>query len=265
MAVYQGNQLIGDLNYQDQNISEGYYGDTLVYQKIKLTDGLLAYYRFESSGTMGTDYSGNNRTLGSYGVGYTTTGKIGNTFNPVTSATSYFLLTRNDSVFAKPPIFSLSLWLSRLNPETSDDDEYIILNGSSNTNKHWALLIPQSRPEYYQQVCVQGLASQSKPDGIYPIASLQTGAIGSWRHFVIVINSITKILKCYYYGSLVREYTNFEYLSQTSSIITLKINGSDPGAYRFNGLIDEVAFWNRELSPSEVTQLYNGGNGIIIE
>jgi len=30
----------------------------------------------------------------------------------------------------------------------------------------------------------------------------------------------------------------------------------------FDGIIDEVGFWNRSLSQAEVTQLYNGGDGM---
>ena len=33
----------------------------------------------------------------------------------------------------------------------------------------------------------------------------------------------------------------------------------------FNGQIDETTVWNRPLSQSEVTQLYNSGNGVFIE
>ena len=29
----------------------------------------------------------------------------------------------------------------------------------------------------------------------------------------------------------------------------------------FNGIIDEVALWNRALSPKEIQVLYNGGSG----
>lgn len=37
--------------------------------------------------------------------------------------------------------------------------------------------------------------------------------------------------------------------------------GNDAGGSPFDGIIDEVGFWNRALSASEISQLYNGGVG----
>jgi hypothetical protein len=42
----------------------------------------------------------------------------------------------------------------------------------------------------------------------------------------------------------------------------LNIGANKTGGSFFVGLIDEVAFWNRQLESSEVTELYNGGAGV---
>jgi hypothetical protein len=45
-----------------------------------------------------------------------------------------------------------------------------------------------------------------------------------------------------------------------SSIGALKYDSSNV-AHFTNGKIDEVNIWNKELSASEITELYNSGNG----
>jgi hypothetical protein len=32
-----------------------------------------------------------------------------------------------------------------------------------------------------------------------------------------------------------------------------------------NGLVDNVAIWNRALSPTEIEETYNNGNGMLLE
>ena len=39
-------------------------------------------------------------------------------------------------------------------------------------------------------------------------------------------------------------------------------DGTDVEQPNFNGLMDEIGVWNRSLSDSEITDLYNGGSGI---
>jgi len=46
-----------------------------------------------------------------------------------------------------------------------------------------------------------------------------------------------------------------------SSTVSFTI-GTGAGFGFFNGIIDEVGIWNRELTASEVTELYNSGSGL---
>ncbi len=38
--------------------------------------------------------------------------------------------------------------------------------------------------------------------------------------------------------------------------------GASDNSYFFSGLIDEVSFWTKSLSPADITLLYNSGNGL---
>jgi len=81
-----------------------------------------------------------------------------------------------------------------------------------------------------------------------------------WHHVVITLNAgnAGSTLKCYVDGTLVIENGGVEPNIQT---ITLAIgfNGSE---YYMNGTLDEFGVWDRVLTQSEVTQLYNSGIGL---
>ena len=89
--------------------------------------------------------------------------------------------------------------------------------------------------------------------------------LGSWFHYVFIIDCTNNDMKCYLNGVEVAG-TMFR---SPSSIY----NGSAPfeiGRYNSSGassdgVIDEVGVWSRALSAADVTDLYNSGAGIPYE
>jgi len=78
---------------------------------------------------------------------------------------------------------------------------------------------------------------------------------GSWRHYVYVYkNGIGSYL--YTNGTLVGT-------AGTSSMggSVFSIGGGEYNQYYFKGKMDEVGIWNRALTPTEVSSLYNKGHG----
>lgn len=75
---------------------------------------------------------------------------------------------------------------------------------------------------------------------------------GNW-HFIAIT----------YDGSIIRVYIDNVFRGQSASVsldtipTTLKFQ-----AYQFAGAIDEVGFWNRVLTLTELTTLYNSGSGL---
>jgi len=55
---------------------------------------------------------------------------------------------------------------------------------------------------------------------------------------------------------------SFGTVGASSAPAAFTVSSNSGGEAFFNGLIDEVGVWNRALSDSEITQLYNGGNGL---
>ena len=69
--------------------------------------------------------------------------------------------------------------------------------------------------------------------------------------FKIYVNNVNQ--------SLTTVFNTFTGTNTNSSSFNL---GSQANQYYFDGTIDEVAIWNRELTASEVTDLYNSGSGL---
>jgi hypothetical protein len=80
---------------------------------------------------------------------------------------------------------------------------------------------------------------------------------GSWTHLVGTYDGNT--LKLYKNSILIGSATGSLSLSSTiQSLFFGREGSSSPNRY-FKGLIDDIGFWNRALSASEIQQLYNTG------
>lgn len=90
--------------------------------------------------------------------------------------------------------------------------------------------------------------------------------INTWYHVVATHDAVTKTLRMYVNGSLVgtSNYTGVPgtNLQDGGFAIGSTWDGFTAVNYTLNGFIDEVGVWNRVLNATEVTALYNNGNGL---
>ena len=78
-----------------------------------------------------------------------------------------------------------------------------------------------------------------------------------WNHLVLIRNTTTKALQLYVNG--VSVYSSSIAAISTNNIFILgTLNGT---ANYLNGTLDEVSIWNTALSGTDITNLYNSGNG----
>ena len=89
----------------------------------------------------------------------------------------------------------------------------------------------------------------------------QTGASVSpnvWQHVVAIYDNGS--MRFYYNGN---EYTTNSNEGNHSSAGNFTIGGNQNGNHNlYGGLIDEVAVWNEALTSSEISAIYNSGNGL---
>lgn len=213
-----------------------------------LNTSLYAVYKAESNA---------NDSLATYngtaqgGLTYTA-GKSGNAFT-FNGTTGYVELPNNSMNFPSSS-FSVSFWVYLTNINSAN---YALVSNFANDgiNRGWI---------------VGSLTSGKLYFGIYAPAMQETLtsatiSINTWYH-VTCVHTLGQPTKTYINGTL----DSTSSTSYNPSIITThyptigasKYNSTSVQQYMPNGSkIDEVNFWNRVLTATEVTNLYNTGTG----
>lgn len=84
----------------------------------------------------------------------------------------------------------------------------------------------------------------------------------TWYHAVLVYDGVAKIQRFYLNGNLIgQRQTELSYFGQAGFFIGGSLqNAAGTIGTLFNGLIDDVGFWNRPLTDCEIQQLYTVNN-----
>lgn len=218
-------------------------------------NGLISYWRMdETSGTNVIDAVGSNNLINN-GAGITT-GKNNNCLN--ISANDYLSGTSSNQFdFSKTDSFSISLWCYGLNT-----------TGSRTFVSKVSGVVGVSRTGYEFWVNAGRLYFYLFNEGVNTLVSYGTNpqfntSVTTWRHCVCTYNGSNNStgLVMYYQGNTFSTYranSNLTTINNSSNIVL----GNNYGNAYLNGKMDEVGIWNRVLSQSEVTSLYNSGNGL---
>jgi hypothetical protein len=89
------------------------------------------------------------------------------------------------------------------------------------------------------------------------LSSIGVPSFGTWHHLVFSysFNGSSGSCKFYLDGSLIETYTNTNYLGISNYPIRIGSDGTAV-ANTVDGFMDDVAIYNRALTPTEITQLY---------
>lgn len=215
-----------------------------------ISNGLIAYWSFNDGiGTLARDYSGkgNDATLSGSTLPSWVSGKVGTCLS-FTGTASCFVETSTPVTTAITNV-SMCAWF-RTNNYTQAG-QMIIHNGSDNAgNGYGFALNNESTTSGQIQILYSTIAW-------YNTGSFVTDA--GWHFGVFTINN-TGIQRYYHDGSLI--YTGGGGTRNTPTLHTDigrndYIVGHPSTARYFNGYIDEVRFYNRQISQPEITALYN--------
>lgn len=218
-----------------------------------LLTGLYAVYKGESNA---------NDSLGTYngtaqgGLTYTT-GKSGNAFVG-NGTTSYVALPTNTMKFTNN--FTISFWFK---PNTSATSNFLFSNFHNDGSGDYGYYLYKNGANLIWRIFSFGNTNTIT-------ATIPSYTDNIWYHVVVTANST--IVDGYSNGvfvnkSLIASNTYVDAVRYSTTVnhyptFAGRYYGSTPVLdYPLNGSIDEVCIWNRKLTPTEVTTLYNSGAG----
>ncbi len=144
---------------------------------------------------------------------------------------------------------TLAVWVR---PDTLSGAQNIIgqqeLGGTSRNQRLMIDLVDSNTIE-----AVVFTTNKNNVSASVPASSVSTG---TWHHVVGVFNHATNELKIYLNGSL-EEGIGAE--SFDPALTDIQIGKSDGGGREFNGRIDDPRLYSKELTSTEISNLYNNG------
>ncbi len=214
------------------------------------TNGLLGWWKFdETSGTTASDSSGsgNNGTLG--GAPTWVSGKIngalsfGGSADSVNINKSLVSTTGSYSVAAWVKLNNLNGWQTAVSQDWATISGFYLQYGAALGNKFGFSL---QSSDSVSSTSTRALSNAS------PVA-------GAWYHIVGVRDSTNNQIKLYVNGSLNASQAYSAPWSAAGNTVIGRGKWNGGSVDWFNGAMDDVRIYNRVLSDSEVSGLYNAG------
>jgi len=221
-----------------------------------------AYGVWNADNTANDAVSTNNGTL-TNGCTFVD-GKIGQAFT-FDGVNDYVALPNNIMKFSNTDNWSVSFWIY----QTAGASSGVIGNWdySGGQGTGWGIRTGGTTGGDPSKFTISLFTNWVNGTGnlLNPLSTLGTTSINTWNHFVITRNSSAQE-KIYQNGTLVASQTNsstkLTYPATSYSCIGAERYQSNIINYAKAGSkIDAMSVWNKELSATEITELYNAGTG----
>jgi hypothetical protein len=221
---------------------------------VALTQNLQAYWKYNESSGNAFDSSGNSNTLADTNVTYGA-GKIGNCSIYDGSADYFSIADASQTGLDLTTDFSFSFWVNYTSVPVAGNNMFILSKRSGSTSGYQLRISESAGNQRYGL----GLYNGSADDTLMAITTPTTGV---WYHTVITWDAAAKLITLYINNSATTA-NNATHTSLDTNATAFVVGGPTTLAGDWlHGKLDEMGIWNRVLSPSEVTALYNSGNGL---
>ena len=217
-----------------------------------LVDGLTAHWDFDSDFRSSTSAQFNGAAIGNAAI-TTTAGeyKFGGGAVKL-DGSGDFVDVVNEVIADGASTFSISVWANMQG------------QGSGGTTR----LIHSTAPTYASEISIRGGGATTGYTDWYQegIANYTSNGTvinnGVWHHYGVTWDKPNGTLKCYLDGAKVNEQTG---LAASSPAATSGFHiGADRNSARgWNGMIDDVAVWNRVLNETEMATLGASGGSAV--
>lgn len=221
-----------------------------------LTDNLIAYWKLDESSGNAADATGNGHTLTNngtltYGPAVINNGAITSTTGPK------YLSAVDAGLQISSGDISIQAWAKTTATAAA------IVQRRYTTGGDWinyTLYFDGSKFSWYETSNTTGDYGQWQSTATLATLGLNNG---NFHHIVFVAtfgNNASHLL----YVDGVNQGGSFVLSTSKTGInqVSARFGIGDPFTATFDGTVDEVGLWNRILSSSEVTSLYNGGAGL---
>jgi uncharacterized protein YjdB len=210
------------------------------------TSGLVAWYPFNGNAN---DESGNGHNGVNNGA-VLSVDRFGNTNSSFQFNGSNRYIELGSSLgLSSANGLTLSAWFNWAGSNGITDHQYIFQIGS---NPNGSIVIKNDST-------VVGNVVNCNCASDIPVLSPGTSK-STWHHAVLTYDLALGTSKLFVDGVLMSTTTESMYSYFTINNNNSRIGNYHWGSHYFNGLIDDVALYNRALTPTEVTQLYNAGS-----
>ena len=220
----------------------GWFGYAKIRSHITF-QGAVAYWRFEGNGQDSVGH--NDLTTGGAGDMAYAEGKVGMAMS----------LKGNHHAFQVPEItgidfnkdFTLSVWLYR--ERSIYDNDAVFHNGS-------IYLAKRDADPWNSRMGVGITSSDNRSVAAVDNSSMGQPPLHKWFHVLVFRKGNTVGIKVNNQGTATVDVSDMHLQSQPLTYV-----GQQQYGYPWQGRIDELCLWNRALTSSEMSALYNDGNG----
>lgn len=219
-------------------------------------DGMRSYWRLEGDGPLFYDSInrplGNNASCASECPVSIPDGAVGKAVRFSDSDTSGLEVPGNQElIWSSTQSFSFELWI-RFGEATGD---YQVLMGRGDENFFWNIsILPDNTVRFTMQDFSGAIVLNSKKE----ISSFGSALGLRWHHVAVTRNGQSGETQMFVDGSREDRVVQNLQGALASDLLPLVIawSGDEHNALRFNGSLDEVAIYNRELSAKEIRSHY---------
>ena len=206
-----------------------------------LNISLLSYYKMDnnytdakgsSNGSSGT-FNSDNKKLGTHSA----------LFNNTKSNWTVASLPTGNSAR------SFSLWVKRIGDSNASSSEYAYYYGNDSNGQIFAFAYERGNSSYGASFYGTDL-------------DFDVSADTNWHHWVLTYDG-SGTFKAYQDATLVHTATSLSLNTATGN--DLYLGGGEGGSYGgrlFKGYVDGLGIWSKELTASEVSDLYNSSSGL---
>ena len=221
-----------------------------VLNNLTLSTGLVSYWDMEEASGTRYDLHGSNNLTDNNTVTQAT-GKVGNCASIASANTEYLSITdASQTGLNITGDLSASFWINN----TTDNDG-VILGKRKASNAQYFIDYRTSPNRLRLSVSDDGTNS----DVLEVETTLNTG---TWYHVVCNWDASAGEVEFFVNGSSVGTDSGLITSLYGSGNGEFQIGSRDGTASWLNGLIDEVSIWSKILTSTEITALYNSGDGI---